>query len=59
MSKEELQKWDKCTKEELFMMAKWHESRAEAFLELIHILRDRSYRVKYSADGIELGDGDE
>ena len=35
-------KWQDMSKEELFMMAKWHESRAEAFKEVIYALTQES-----------------
>ncbi len=42
-------KWQDMSKEELFMMAKWHESRAEAFKEVVEILTGESIPYAYGA----------
>lgn len=40
-------KWQDMEKEELFMLAKWHESRAEAFKEIIALLETEPNAFKY------------
>ena len=42
-------KWQDMSKEELFMMAQWHEARAEAFKEVIDALIGESIPYAYGA----------